>query len=138
MTDIPESSDPSTSRPEKLGGITRTGTSSRAEPFFETTVTPAMPSLDPSFQLNVVDQTGVNMAFTVAINPVINSSTAVIRPNIRFDELAVIARSEAIEISRHVVLDTAPREVFGYTEFNVAYSVGQALWTTFPILEDPE
>ena len=36
MTDTPETSDPSTDRTYKLGGILRTGTSSRALPFFET------------------------------------------------------------------------------------------------------
>ena len=78
------------------------------------------------------------MTFTVATNPDINSETAVIRPNIRSDAYALITNHEAIEASRHVVLDTPPHELFQLTKFNVKYTVGQALWTTFPILHDGE
>lgn len=61
-----------------------------------------------------------------------------VRPNIRFDADAQVAYHEAIETSRHVVLNTPPHESFHITQFNVGYTVGQALWTTFPIMYDAE
>ena len=81
-------------------------------PFFETNVSAVSLTSDNSFSVDVVDQTDVKMTFTATKNPTIDSETAVIRPNIMFDAEAHILYHEAIETSRHVVLNTPPHEVF--------------------------